>query len=69
MPDQIRDTIGEIADVRRIYLEPAVTDDYEMTFSEPDVPGVIEFLCTEREFSRERISAALDRAFRPTTLW
>jgi flap endonuclease-1 len=69
MPDKIREAIGDIADVRRIYLEPAVTDDYDMTFREPDLPGVIAFMCTEREFSRDRVSAALDRAFRPTTLW
>jgi flap endonuclease-1 len=69
MPDDIRVAVGDIAEVRRIYLEPAVTDDYDLRFREPDIPGVIAFMCTEREFSRDRISAALDRAFPAPTLW
>jgi flap endonuclease-1 len=69
MPAHIRDAIADVDDVRRIYLEPAVTDDYDMTFHEPDIPGIIEFMCAQREFSRERITAALERAFRQPTLW
>jgi hypothetical protein len=30
---------------------------------------VLRFLCDEREFSRERVAAALDRAFRERTLF
>jgi flap endonuclease-1 len=69
MPAQIRQAVGDVDEVRRIYLEPNVTDDYDITFGEPDFAGVIEFMCTEREFSRDRISAALERAFRQPTLW
>jgi len=69
MPSDIRDALGDALDVRRIYLEPNVTDDYDMTFGEPDFAAVIEFMCTEREFSRDRISGALERAFRQATLW
>jgi flap endonuclease-1 len=69
MPAEIREALADALDVRRIYLEPNVTDDYAMTFGEPDFAGVIEFMCTERAFSRDRISAALERAFRQMTLW
>jgi flap endonuclease-1 len=69
MPSDIRDALGDALEVRRIYLEPNVTDDYDMTVGEPDFAGVIEFMCAEREFSRDRISGALERAFRQTTLW
>jgi flap endonuclease-1 len=69
MPSDIRDALGDALEVRRIYLEPNVTDDYDMTFGEPDFAGVIGFMCVEREFSRDRISGALERAFRQTTLW
>jgi flap endonuclease-1 len=69
MPAEIGEALADALDVRRIYLEPNVTDDYAMTFGEPDVAGVIEFMCTERAFSRDRISAALERAFRQMTLW
>jgi flap endonuclease-1 len=75
MPDDIRQAAGDdemLNEVRRIFLQPAVTDSFTLTPSEPDVDGVVRFLCDEREFSRERVSAALERAFRiksPRTLF
>jgi flap endonuclease-1 len=56
--------LGPIAQpVREIYLHPGVTDDYEIKFGHPQIAEIIRFLCDEREFSRERVSAALDRAY------
>ena len=55
--------------VREIYVRPNVTDTFDLRFGEPDFAGVIEFLCGEREFSRERVTAALERAFAERTLW
>ena len=69
MPAEIRDTLGDVTDVRRIYLEPDVTDDYDLTTAKPDLEGIIRFLCEEREFSKDRVEAALDRAFRTPSLW
>ncbi len=72
MPAEIRAAAGdadEVADIRRIYLSPDVSDTYEMTAAEPDLAGVLEFLCGEREFARDRVRSALDRAFRERTLW
>jgi flap endonuclease-1 len=64
MPAEIRDALGPIAQpVREIYLHPAVTDDYEIKFGRPQIDEILRFLCDEREFSRERVSAALDRAY------
>lgn len=68
MPEEIRQAVGDIAAVRQIYLSPDVTDDYDIEFGEPDFDGVVAFLCGEREFSRERVTAALDRAFRQRSL-
>jgi flap endonuclease-1 len=65
MPAEVRDAVGDPSEVRDIYLHPAVTDDYAIQFGEPDVDGVIKFLCEERIFSRERVTAALERAFPP----
>jgi len=65
MPSDVRDAVGDPSEVRDIYLHPAVTDDYAIQFGEPDVDGVIKFLCEERIFSRERVTAALERAFPP----
>ena len=63
MPADVRDAVGDPSEVRDIYLHPAATDEYAIQFGEPDVDGVIKFLCEERIFSRERVTAALERAF------
>ena len=49
------------AEIKRIFLEPEVTDEYELKWSEPDVKGVIAFLCDEHDFSKERVEKALNR--------
>jgi flap endonuclease-1 len=69
MSDQIQREIGDITEIRRIYLDPPVTDDYDATFGEPDLPGIVDFLCDQREFSRERVTGAIERAFRARSLW
>ena len=69
MPDTIRNAIGDVDDIRQIYLKPTTTDDYDATFGEPDFAAVVDFLCREREFSKERVTAALERAFAERTLW
>jgi len=69
MPEEIRAAVGDVAGVRRIYLEPNVTNEFDITFGEPDIDGVVAFLCGEHEFARDRVTAALDRAFRERTLF
>jgi flap endonuclease-1 len=72
MPDEIRTGIGnpEIVDeIRRIFLSPDVSDEFDVTPAEPDLDGIVQFLCGEREFSRDRVSAALERTFRERSLW
>jgi flap endonuclease-1 len=69
MPAEVRDAVGDPSEVREIYLHPQVRDDYSIEFRQPDVDGVIKFLCDERIFSHERVTAALDRAFHPDRLF
>ena len=72
MPAMIRDQLPESAaidDVRRIFLQPDVTDAFDIRQAEPDLDGIVRFLCEEREFSRERVSAAIERTFRERSLW
>jgi flap endonuclease-1 len=64
MPADIRESLGQrVQDIREIFLNPDVTDDYAIRFAEPDLDGIVRFLCVEREFSRERVTAALERTF------
>jgi len=69
MPEAVRSAVGDIEEVRQIYLNPRVTDAYDVRFGEPDFSGVTDFLCAAREFSKERVTAALERAFSERTLW
>jgi flap endonuclease-1 len=64
MPASIRETLEPVAgQVRKLFLEPEKTDDYDIERSALDPDGVIQFLCAERAFSEERVVAALRRAF------
>jgi flap endonuclease-1 len=64
MPDDIRGAFGtELDDLRRIYLQPDVMDEYRVEFVRCDAEAVVRFLCDEHAFSRERVAAALERAF------
>ncbi len=69
MPIEIQRAVGDVASLRQIYLQPVVTDDYQIEFAEPDVDGIVRFLCDEREFSRDRVTTALARAFPPPRLF
>lgn len=69
MPDTIRGAVGDVDEVRQIYLNPQVTETYDVHFGKPDFAAVIDFLCREREFSKERVTAALERAFAERSLW
>ena len=66
----IEDAVTELEDaefpvepkkIREIFLNPKVTDKYKLDWKEPDVDGVIDFLCRERDFSEDRVSKALDK--------
>src|SRR5262245_22119348 len=64
MPAEIQSAVGTgIEEIRRIFLSPEVTDDVTINFGSPDRLAVERFLCDEREFSRDRVRAALQRAF------
>jgi flap endonuclease-1 len=67
MPADIRDAAGDpelLREIRRIYLTPDVTDDFSVRGADPDPAGITGFLCDEREFGRDRVTAAIERTFR-----
>ncbi len=55
---------GEFEDyeeIKEIFLNPKVTDEYRIKFKDPIKNEILEFLCEEREFSSERVERALER--------
>jgi len=47
--------------IREIFLHPKVTDNYQLVWKEPDIEGVIEFMCGERDFSEGRVRKAQEK--------
>jgi flap endonuclease-1 len=67
---EIRDAFGpELDRLRLIFIEPEVRDDYNLATGRCDVDGIIRFMCDEHAFKRDRVMAALDRAFGPQKLF
>jgi len=48
--------------IRKRFLNPDVTSDYELVWEEPKVSEVLKFLCYERDFSESRVKNALEQA-------
>lgn len=51
----------EPARIREIFLHPNVTDGYKLEWREPDVEGVVDFICRGRDFSEDRVRKALEK--------
>lgn len=47
--------------IRDVFLHPEVTDNYKLDWTEPNVDGVVDFLCRERDFSEDRVRKALSK--------
>jgi flap endonuclease-1 len=47
--------------IKEIFLHPKVMDNYTIEWKEPDVKGVIDFICHERDFSEDRVRKALEK--------
>lgn len=48
--------------IKEIFLNPNVTDSYRLVWKEPDVEGVVNFLCGEKDFSEGRVRKAVEKA-------
>ena len=55
-------------EVRRIFLNPEVSDQYELVWSEPEYAGIREFML-ERDFSAERVDRGLERLRKAVERW
>ncbi|MHC1629812.1 MAG: flap endonuclease-1 [Methanoculleaceae archaeon] len=45
----------------RFFMDPPVTDDFQITFAPPDRENTVRMLCDEYDFSPDRVNGALDR--------
>jgi flap endonuclease-1 len=62
MPSDILEKVtADLEQVRKIFLEPEVTNEYGLSFRRPDEEGLLKFLCRDRGFSPERVRAVVKR--------
>ena len=54
-------TFEEIKEIRKIFLKPEVTDDYNLERSAPDNEKVFKILCDRHHFSKDRIGTILQK--------
>ncbi len=53
--------VDNVQRIREIFLEPVVSEDYLLEWSEPDEEGTVAYLKNEFDFSEERVRKALKR--------
>ena len=51
----------DLGSIRKIFLQPEVTNNYTLKWSKPDEEKIVSFLCGERDFSEERVRKAVSR--------
>lgn len=62
VPDEVKIRLaGNYEEVRRVFLEPDVYGNYGISYGELQEQGTYDFLCEERDFSRERVRTAVER--------
>jgi len=47
--------------IEQIFLQPKVTDNYELEWRRPEAETMVDFLCGERDFSEDRVKKALEK--------
>jgi flap endonuclease-1 len=62
LPKEYEDQLpSNTQEIRRAFLQPTVTDDYEIKFNRLNEVGLRHFLCVERGFSEKRVDLAVQR--------
>lgn len=63
MPDEVRSKIESqnYERVRKFFLQPPVNSNYTLTHESLNEDGLAEFLCSERDFSRQRVETVIQR--------
>jgi flap endonuclease-1 len=62
LPEDYRNNLPDnIDELRQIFLNPPVTEKYDLEFNRMDERGLRHFLCEERNFSDERVDLAVRR--------
>jgi len=61
---ELRDLPIPVEEIKRLFLEPDVTEDYKLEWRSMDPEAVKRVLCDEHDFSEERVQNAIERVVR-----
>jgi flap endonuclease-1 len=62
MPQEVKKNLpSNYLEIRKLYLEPEITNKYEMEWGSLNEDGLFDFLCGERSFSRQRVDTIAER--------
>ena len=63
LPAEIRVNLEnqDFEEVRRFFLQPESSSDYDLRYHELDENGLYSFLCDQRDFSRDRVQTVAQR--------
>jgi len=53
--------IHPIEEIRELFLNPRVTNDYTLEWNLPDADGIVDFLCNERDFNKKRVLKTVEK--------
>uniref|UniRef100_A0A7J2TJL8 Flap endonuclease 1 n=1 Tax=Archaeoglobus fulgidus TaxID=2234 RepID=A0A7J2TJL8_ARCFL len=63
----LKEEIENLEEIRNFFLNPKVTRDYRIEFRDAEREKIIEMLCEEHDFSRERVEKAIEKLkFKPS---
>ncbi|WP_455369737.1 flap endonuclease-1 [[Eubacterium] cellulosolvens] len=61
---KVSSNIDDLLKIRELFLNPKVTDDYELKWRKPDPEAIMTFLVNDRDFSELRVRSAIERVSR-----
>lgn len=53
--------IPGLDEIKEFFMNPPVTKDYNLNWKKPKTDSILEMLCDEHDFSRERVTKALEK--------
>lgn len=53
--------IKNLAEIKKLFMHPVITTDYDIRWKKPDPKAIIKFLCDDHDFSQVRVSKAVER--------
>ncbi len=74
--EQVLSTLGdehvlsseEIHELRNIFLQPNVSNEYDIVWLRPDIPAVLDLLCKTHQFTEERVKPILEKFVHATDM-